>query len=148
MWTNLIWIITLPLLLTFTTLPGCTIAVLINQGRPKQTKMSKTLLPMAFDTAISPWPEYQREKNWETNVNGSYVMWCVQKLTTNVLINPMFLHFMATNLNCSSIKFHIICYLNYMVCRLLSYHISNFVIILSYFESNLFLKTRIKLFIS
>lgn len=49
----------LPLLLTLTTLPGFTMAVSINQGRPKQTKMSKTLLPMALDTAMSPWPEYK-----------------------------------------------------------------------------------------
>ena len=58
----IIQIVLSPLLFTFTTLPGCTMAVLINQGRPKQTKMSKTLLPMAFDTAISPWPEYQQGK--------------------------------------------------------------------------------------
>lgn len=49
---------TLPLLRTFTTPPGFTMAVSINHGRPKHIKMSKTLLPIALDTAISPCPEY------------------------------------------------------------------------------------------
>lgn len=30
-------------------------AVLKNQGRPRQTKISKTLEPIAFDTAMSPY---------------------------------------------------------------------------------------------
>ena len=32
-------------------------AVSINQGRPRHIRMSNTLLPMALDTAMSPWPK-------------------------------------------------------------------------------------------
>ena len=46
----------IPLLVTLTYDPGLTIAVCMNQGRPRQTKISKTLLPTALLTAISPRP--------------------------------------------------------------------------------------------
>jgi hypothetical protein len=41
-------------LFTFTVEPGSTMAVLMNQGRPRQSRMSKTLLPIALLTAMSP----------------------------------------------------------------------------------------------
>lgn len=46
----------LPRLVTFTCEPGCIIAVCINQGSPRQTRISKTLLPTALLTAMSPSP--------------------------------------------------------------------------------------------
>ena len=46
----------LPRLVTFTCEPGCIIAVCINQGSPRQTRISKTLLPTALLTAMSPRP--------------------------------------------------------------------------------------------
>ncbi|CAL4154303.1 unnamed protein product, partial [Meganyctiphanes norvegica] len=45
-----------PLLSTRTTLPGSTMAVFRNHGRPKHRRISNTLLPMALLTAISPKP--------------------------------------------------------------------------------------------
>lgn len=44
----------LPLLYTFTVLPGLNTAVCKNQGNPKHTNISNTLLPIALDTAMSP----------------------------------------------------------------------------------------------
>lgn len=52
-----------PLLWTLTYFPGLTMAVSRNQGNPRQTRMSKTLLPMAFDTAIFPWPAEQESQH-------------------------------------------------------------------------------------
>gem|GEM_PF-6033023 len=46
----------LPLLRTLTWLPGFMMAVCINQGSPKHMRMSKTLDPTAFETAMSPYP--------------------------------------------------------------------------------------------
>lgn len=44
----------LPLLYTFTVLPGLNTAVCKNHGSPRHTNMSNTLLPIALDTAMSP----------------------------------------------------------------------------------------------
>lgn len=46
----------LPLLVTLTWEPGWIMAVWMNQGRPRHTRMSKTLLPTALLTAMSPKP--------------------------------------------------------------------------------------------
>lgn len=43
-----------PLLYTLIVLPGLKMAVCKNQGSPKHTNISKTLLPIALDTAMSP----------------------------------------------------------------------------------------------
>ncbi len=40
--------------ITLTVEPGSTMAVLMNQGSPRQSRMSNTLLPMALLTAMSP----------------------------------------------------------------------------------------------
>ena len=42
--------------MTLTCEPGFIMAVCINHGRPKHTRISKTFEPIAFDTAISPKP--------------------------------------------------------------------------------------------
>ena len=59
----------IPFDLTLTTLPGCTMAVSINQGRPRQTRMSNTLLPMALDTAMSPWPKMDGHEKLNDDVD-------------------------------------------------------------------------------
>lgn len=49
----------IPLLITFTCDPGFIIAVWINHGSPKQTNISKTFEPTAFDIAMSPYLELE-----------------------------------------------------------------------------------------
>ena len=60
----------LPLLVTETVLPGLVMAVFMNQGIPRQTRMSNTLLPRALLTAISPWPSGNEKDNQFGNVRG------------------------------------------------------------------------------
>ena len=50
--------------MTKTSLPGSAIAVFRNQGRPRQSRMSNTLLPMALLTAMSPNPEKNKIKKY------------------------------------------------------------------------------------
>lgn len=46
--------------------PWSTTRVRKAQGKPKPSRMSKILLPMELDTAMSPMPEKRREK-WQRN---------------------------------------------------------------------------------
>lgn len=45
-------------------------AVCMNQGSPRQMRMSNTLLPTAFETAMSPYP-YENENRDEGGQQGS-----------------------------------------------------------------------------
>lgn len=44
----------LPLEITLTCVPGAIMAVCMNQGKPRQTRISNTFDPTAFEMAISP----------------------------------------------------------------------------------------------
>ena len=59
----------IPLLVTDTVDPGLVIAVLMNHGIPRQTRMSKTLLPIALLTAMSPCPVRVGERKEMQNMD-------------------------------------------------------------------------------
>lgn len=54
-------------------------AVLMNQGRPKQTRMSKTFDPTALDTAISPYLTMR-------DLHKTYIIIVEEKFLKNILI--------------------------------------------------------------
>lgn len=52
--------------------PWSTTRVRKAQGKPKPSRMSKILLPMEFDTAMSPMPEERQERlNWSICITES-----------------------------------------------------------------------------
>ena len=53
--------------------PGVTTVVCNSQGKPRHNNMSKTLLPIALDTAISPKPGKHKYLAWDEQSAIHYV---------------------------------------------------------------------------